>query len=427
MRVLIVGTGQRHYREYLLRSIASTYDVHLFLSSEPTWERAYASDWTVLPNTLDAELLVDAARELAAETRIHGVLCWDEARILQTAAVAKALGLPGGDVDAVGRCRDKWLTRSALAEHGVAQPTSVLVGSTDEALAAAGRIGYPVILKPRALAASLGVVKVKSPAELIEQFPFASETTVPEAPSYLRAVLVEEFAAGSEISVDCAVHRGRVTPMFVAHKEIGFAPYFEEVGHVVDGSDHLLADPRLEQLLADTHAALGLTDAMTHCEVMLTPEGPKVIEVNARLGGDMIPYIGSRATGIDPGLAAAAVACGLPPRVARTEHLVGAVRFCYADGPVARLNTDALARDPAIDRFEALLGAHHLSLFPQGTVPGRIAYVTALARSEEACQSALDRAVGKLGVRSQSTGIVQGRPRPRRHQPARVGPTRLRG
>ncbi len=417
MRLLIIGTGQRPYREYLLRSIATEYDVHLLLSIEPTWERAYASGWTVLPSTLDVELLVAAARSAAAETRIDGVLCWDEARILQTAAVAEALGLPGGDVHAVGRCRDKWLTRQALSVREVAQPESVLVGSTDEALAVAGRIGYPVILKPRALAASLGVVKVASPAELIEQFPYASETTVPEAPSYDRAVLVEELVSGREISVDCAVHRGRVTPMFVAHKEIGFAPYFEEVGHVVDGGDRLLAEEPLLRLLADTHAALGLTDAMTHCEVMLTAEGPKVIEVNARLGGDMIPFIGSRATGIGPGLAAARVACGLPPRVSRTRCQVAAVRFAYADGPVTRLAADALAGDPVIDRFEALIGEHHLSLFPPGTVPGRIAYVTALAESADACRAALDRAVAGLRPGPRAP-VAAGRRRALRRRPA---------
>jgi carbamoylphosphate synthase large subunit len=422
--ILIIGTGQRHYREYLLASISTEYRVHLFLGGEPTWEREYAAGWTILPSTLEVDVLVAAARELAAGAVIDGVLCWDEARILQTAEVASALGLPGGDPPAVRSCRDKHMTRQALAAAGIPQPASVLVGSVEEALAAAAGIGYPVVLKPRALAASLGVVKVADPAELVERFAFASETTVPEAPSYEKAVMVEEFAEGDEISIDCALQHGRVLPLFVARKEKGFPPYFEEVGHYVDGGDELLTGSQMQALLSRTHSALGLTDGMTHCEVMLTAAGPKVIEVNARLGGDMIPYLGQCATGIEPGLVAAAVACGRVPRVRPRRTLVGAVRFCYARGSVADLDLDLCdvtfppggldlrdgglpaeglslreaALPPEVDRFQALLGPHHLSLFPAGTVPGRIAYITAVADSAEECRRALDQATDALDV-----------------------------
>jgi len=92
-------------------------------------------------------------------------------------------------------------------------------------------------------------------------------------------------------------------------------PYFEEVGHIVDAADPLLADPGLAAVLAAAHRALGFTDGITHAEFKLTGDGPVVIEVNARLGGDLIPYLGMRASGIDPGLAAAAVACGQRPQL----------------------------------------------------------------------------------------------------------------
>src|SRR5262249_4656937 len=52
--LLVIGTGMRHYREYLLASIAPRYRVHLFVGAEPTWEREYIGGWTVLPDTLDA-------------------------------------------------------------------------------------------------------------------------------------------------------------------------------------------------------------------------------------------------------------------------------------------------------------------------------------------------------------------------------------
>src|SRR5262245_61143603 len=160
--LLVVATGMRTYREYLLRSIRGEFDIHLFHVDEPTWEKEYISGWTVLPSTLDGPAMARAARELHAATPVAGVLCWDEGRIHAAAYVAEALGLRNGEPDVIWRLRDKGQTRAALDEAGVAQPRSVAVKTLDEALAAADRVGYPAILKPRGLGASLGVVRVEN-------------------------------------------------------------------------------------------------------------------------------------------------------------------------------------------------------------------------------------------------------------------------
>ncbi|TCC50046.1 ATP-grasp domain-containing protein [Kribbella capetownensis] len=394
--LLVVATGMRLFREYILRSIAPQYRIHMFLHAEPTWETEYIENWTVLDSTLDADALVAAANELNDKEAIDGVLCWDEARILQTARIAEALGLPGGDVAMVNRCRDKHLTRTALAEHGIPQPKSILVATVDEALAVAGDLGYPVILKPRALAASLGVVKVNSPEELGANWAFAHDTTVPEAPHYDVNVLVEEFADGYEISIDAAIYQGQVTPFCLARKEIGYPPYAEEIGHVVDAADPLLADDQLLQVLVDAHKAIAFTDGVTHTELMITADGPKLIEINARIGGDLIPYLGLQATGVDPGLAAAAVACGRQPLLLPDRTMVGGVRFFYVDEDDTVLDSVGFDSDGlpgTIDQLVPLMevGAT-TSPPPAGTLWGRIAYATTVATTVDDCRAGLDAA-----------------------------------
>lgn len=400
--LLLISTGDRQFREYLLGPIAGQYRVHLFLAAPAQWENDYVDAVTVLADTLDAELMIAAARELDARDRIDGVLCWDEARIIATSKIAEALGLPGGDPEVVTACRDKHITRQKLAAAGVAQPQSVVVGSLDEALAAAAEIGYPVVLKPRGIAASLGVVLARDEAAVREHFAFARETTVPGALVYDElAVLVEEFADGPEISIDCAVFHGQVYPICLAHKELGYPPYFEEIGHLVDGAEPMLSDPALITALEQAHAALGFTDGMTHTEYRLTPSGPKLIEVNARLGGDLIPYLGMRATGIDPGLAAAAIACGRQPEIASDRKLFGAVRFCYVpyEMTISQIGFDAERMpdglDLAVVRAEP---GQRLAPPPAGTVWGRIAYLTAIADTAESCRMTIEAAEEALVV-----------------------------
>ncbi len=403
--LLVLGTGSRNYREYLLASISTRYRIHLLLGAEPTWEQDYLTGYTVLTQmgeTIDAAEMIAAARALAADRRVSGVLTWDEARVLQAAKVAAALGLPGGDPQMALRCRDKHLTREALAAAGLAQPRSVLVSTPEAALDAAAAIGYPVVIKPRAMAASLGTVLVGSPAELTARFPFARDTTVPGAWRYDAGVLVEEYLDGPEVSIDSAVHRGRVWPMFVARKEVGYPPYFEETGHLVNAADPLLTDPDALRYLQDTHTALGFTDGITHTEVKLTQAGPKLIEVNARLGGDMIPYLGLRATGIDPGLAAAAVACGQHPQIRPDRALVGGVRFFYVDSDdtsIGSVHFDETGLPETLDLLVPLVKTGDVvSPPPKGTAFGRVAYATALAATEQDCRDALAAAQAALKV-----------------------------
>lgn len=400
--LLLVGSGMRTYREYLLASIGEVFDVHLLHTAEPQWERTHLRSWTVLASTLDGPAMAAAARLIHRDTPVSGVLCWDEGRIHATAYIAEALGLPNGDPAVIWRLRDKAQTRAALAVAGVAQPASVPVRTEAEALAAAEVVGYPAVLKPRGLGASLGVVRVAGPDELRRMFAFTRDTTAPDPVVYRtdHPVLVEQCVTGDEISIDAVVRDGRVTPLFLARKVVGYPPYAEEVGHFVDAADPLLHDPVLRTALQDTHTALGFTDGWTHTEFMLTDTGPQLIEVNGRLGGDLIPYLGELATGIDPGRVAADVACGREPDLTPRRSRVAGIRFCYVDDDdttIAWASFDPAGLPAEIDRAVVVVrpGAV-VSPPPKGTVWGRIAYATVVSDSVPHCRQALDAAQAAL-------------------------------
>lgn len=400
--LLLVRTGRRELREYLLRPISAAFRVHMFLGQEPTWEKEYVTGWTVFPDTLDSQAMLAEAQRINETEPVAGVMSWQESRTPQAAYVAGGLGLPGGDQDAIARCRDKHLTRQALDAAGVAQPRSVLVGTVEEALAAAERIGYPVVIKPSDLAVSFGVIKVDSPQQMPEQYEVTSAIKVPEIEGYRVRVLVEEFADGEEISVDCAVRGGRVQVLCVAHKTTGFAPYFIETGHVVDAGDPLRDDPALLALLQDTHTALGFGDGVTHSEIRFTSSGPKIIEVNARLGGDLIPYLGLRATGVDVGLAAARIACGQVPDSTPDRKLAAAVRFFNATEHNALIETIGFHADGLPDAIDTLVvlaaPGERRPIASKNPVDGRIAFATAVAPTVRECQAALDAAEAALSV-----------------------------
>ncbi|WP_433649985.1 ATP-grasp domain-containing protein [Micromonospora zamorensis] len=416
-RLLLVASGMQPYREYLLASIATRYRVHLFHTAEPTWERPYLDDWTVLDSTVDGLAMATAARGLHAATPFQGVLCWDEGRIHATAYIAEELGCRNGDPMVVWRLRDKAQTRQALALGGVRQPQSVPVSTVAEALLAADTIGYPVILKPRGLGASLGVVRVDDPAALRRFFPFTRDTTAPDPVLYSTdaPVLVEQCVTGEEISVDAVVTDGRVVPLFVARKVVGYPPYAEEVGHVVDAADPLLHDEDFRAVLQRTHEVLGFRDGCTHTEYMFGDDGPQLIEVNGRLGGDMIPYLGMLATGLDPGLIAAAASCGVTPDTMPIRRRVAGVAFRYVDADdtvIEDVTVDRAQLPDAVDLAVTLVRPGQMvSPPPRGTVWGRIAYVTVVADTPGECRAALDAAEKAVHWTGRPAGTADGETR----------------
>jgi biotin carboxylase len=392
--LIVVGSGERAYREYLLAGAAGRRSLWLLDGTLPTWQEPYIAGSTLVDPT-DAGALVAAARQVHRLRPVAGVLCYDEALIANAAQVVAALDLPGSRPAAVGACRDKQLTRRRLATAGIAQPGSIVVANEAEARAAANRIGYPVVLKPRALGASQGVVKVDEENQLVAGYAVARAAHHPAVPTYELGVLVEEYLDGPEISVDAAFTQGRYLPLVLARKMLGVPPYFEEVGHLVDPTDPLLRDRRLMRMLMEAHRALGLADLVTHTEVRLTAAGPRIVEINARPGGDLIPYLGQLATGIDVGGLLADVVAGTgisltPPR----RRLVAGIRFLYPleDCTVASMTLPQPGGALLEARPLASQGSE-LRLAPRGYAE-RYAALIAEGADRETCWRTLQAAAG---------------------------------
>jgi biotin carboxylase len=393
--LLVVGSGEQWYREYLLAGAAARHELWLLEAADADWQLPYVAGADRV-DVSDVEALSSAARAVAAHRCLAGVLCWDEALILPAAQLADRLGLRGPGAAAVQRCRDKASTRRHLALAGIPQPASVPVSSLEQAHAASGRIGFPVVLKPRGLGASQGVVRADSPADLDRAYRDAAAAFHPGVPRYRAGVLVEEYLVGPELSIDAAVLGGSVTPLTVALKELGLAPYFEEVGHRVDGSDPLLSDPELLELLRSVHAALGMDCAITHTELRLTAAGPRVIEVNGRLGGDLIPYLGWLARGIDHGRVAAELALGLPLSVTPSRRRAAAIQFGYPqwDCRVRKVHLPSVGG--GVVRADSLVEPGQIVRLPPHEYATRYAAAVCVGDDPAECQRRLDAAVGSI-------------------------------
>jgi biotin carboxylase len=382
--LLLVGSSGQRNREFILRSVTTRYRLWLLQPADVSWEAPYVAGNTVVDN-LDAPKLVEASRDVAANHKVAGVFCYDEGLVWPAASVSEALGLPGNTPETIAACRDKNATRVALERAGVPQPVSIGVHTLDEALAAAEKIGYPVVLKPRGLAGSMGVKLATDAAEVTSAYAAATAVSYPGVPVFEMSVLVEEYVNGPEISIDAVFYEGRYVPLVLARKQVGFAPFFEEIGHVVDAGDPLLSDPELIEALRRAHAALGFHTGVTHTEFRLGPRGPRLLEINARLGGDMIPYLGHLASGVDIALAAADVAAGRTPDTEFRHRKAATVTFLYPehDIEVEQVIVHEDRFPPQVHSATALAGAGAVLRLPPRGYIARYGRVITLADSVE--------------------------------------------
>lgn len=390
-RLLLVGSGDEAFRGYALKAISSRTAAALLVNRPATWERRYV-DRVEVVNLDDYAAARSAARRIGAD----GVLTYDERFVELTARLAADLRLPHPDPAAVRRCKDKSLLRELLHDRDLS-PVRFGVATTLGAATALGKdIGYPLVVKPRGLGGSAGVVRVDGPDQLAEAFSTAAGARVGSTVSAYAGVLLEEYLDGPEYSVDAVTVGGRTTPVVVAEKAVGLAPYFEEVGHVVPAAPSPALDEALG-LVRAVHTAAELDGLVTHTEFRLTPRGPRIVEVNVRLGGDLIPFLGLLALGVDLPAAAADVALGRTPQITPRRSGAAAVRFFYPDEDL-RVDQVSLRRPvdeyPGLERFVPLVASGDVLALPPRGFLSRLALAVVDGADRDQCHQRMAAVAG---------------------------------
>jgi biotin carboxylase len=390
--LVVVGGTDPVYRGYCLEHVAAGYDVALIDAKPPSRQQHLVVDHEVA-DPHDPAAVVAAGQALAARHPVAGVLTWDEYNLLSAATLAALLNLPGTAPAAILAARNKAASRRLFTEHGVPSATSTRVDTLEQATVAARHMGFPVVLKPASHGGSIGVIRVDRPEDLATAWEFAAGGASKQGPEG-HGVLVEEYLDGPEISVECASVRGRTTTLAVTRKQVGFAPYFEETGHTVTADDPLL--PQVAPIAAQAIRALGITEGIQHVEMRLTPTGPRIIEVNARIGGDLIGKLVHLATGLDLPRIAADIATGRTPSLTPTTRRTAAISIFYPPA-TGTLTARALATEPGqanpwLHQVTWLREVgEHVALPPEGTLAtARVGFAIVTADSASAARSRLD-------------------------------------
>ncbi|EST27008.1 ATP-grasp domain-containing protein [Streptomyces roseochromogenus] len=265
----------------------------------------------------DLPTVLRASRELAARTDLVAVVPGYEYAVDTCAHLARDLGLPGLAPEVVGALRDKKRMKEVLAAAGVLVARNRLVGTDADPVAVLADVGTPAVLKPVDGSGSQYVRRVDGAAELADYFAEVRANPIEDYGKLLGpSLLAESYVQGPEYSVEGYVQDTgdglRVHILAVTEKQLGPEPTFVEVGHAVDAPVSPADRARLADTARRAVRALGITVGCFHLEARLTPAGPYVMEVGARLGGDRIPWLVQAVWGADMWELAVRSFAGLP-------------------------------------------------------------------------------------------------------------------
>jgi biotin carboxylase len=247
--------------------------------------------------------------------------------------VAAELCLPHNPVDALYRATNKYLAREALAAAGIPNVAYALATDEPSLLAAARSIGYPVVLKPLTGVGSSLILRCENDRQAADAFrlamdilPLAHYEQLRMAPHRartldgaltefdpVRAVLVERYIEGPEASVECLVVGDHVVPLVVHDKIL-----LEETPTIC--FEHLLVAPperfsadeveEMRNYAVQVVQAVGLRDLFCHVELRYTKDGPRLLEINPRLGAGCVRDSIETFTGMDVDVTEAALIVG---------------------------------------------------------------------------------------------------------------------
>lgn len=188
-----------------------------------------------------------------------------------------------------------------LEDRGLPVPAGGPAASPGEALEAAGRVGWPAVVKPGRGAGAEGVTRVDDAGGLEEAWRRALAVE-PDRPP-----LVQALVEGEAASVCLLVEDGEPTALALNRQLVRFGPEARYRGGATPHA-HPDREAALEAAAGACRAVPGLR-GWVGVDLVLSPGGPVVIEVNPRLTTSYLPL---RAR-FGPALAGRALAAGLEP------------------------------------------------------------------------------------------------------------------
>jgi len=343
-------------------------------------------------STIDEDRILEAAKRHC----IDGILtiCTD-LPMRAVARVAKEMNLPGITPEAAFMCTNKGAMRKRLKEHGVPVPEYYNVVTREEYKEAISKFPEKCVVKAVDNSGSRGIQLIHNVKD---------EKTVDEAYDYCiqfshsGELVVEEFMEGPEICVETLNFDRKCHPIQITDQLEKQPPYFTDAGY---NQPSLLSEDvkeRIREVAIAANMALENYTGSSCTEMIVTKDGPKVVEVGARLAGDcMTTHLVPMSTGVNMVEGVINIALGRPVDITPKYQKASAIRY-YLKPTIGEITgIEGVEEAEKVEGIQQVTIVHGIGKIakPLRSSADRLAFVIAQADDAKSairqCEIALDK------------------------------------
>lgn len=345
--------------------------------------------------------------------QFDGVATFEEFAGPLAALLAKGLKLPGHPFLSIAYCRDKTFTREICIEAGIPSPRFFRIHAATDIDGAAGHVGFPAVLKPVSGASSVSTYRVNDRGELAHRY----HQTMQEAHDHLKVsgvhsddemeliwangfdMTLEQFLDGEEFDVDCLLSRGEVAYAAVTRDLPQL--YLREVGSQMPPDFPEERQSELIDFAAQVLTVMGFSEGAFHVELKYTSAGPRLIEVNARIGGGPIYKLNRLVWNVDLAEQYLMTRLGLPIRPRKSAcpqtHIITSDLPCPRSGIIEHVNfLKPLTGHSQVVHSKTYVQAGQFVTGPDKGVPDSLGEVMVQGDSITAASRAMDDILASL-------------------------------
>jgi biotin carboxylase len=231
--------------------------------------------------------------EVAKKYDIDGVMTQTNVGVPTVGAIVDTLGLAGNGSNVAYVTTNKIAMRERFKEFDVPSPKFVGVNTIEEACEAVERIGFPVMIKAVNSAGGRGVSRLDSLDGLKNAFEHSLMY------SRDKRICVEEFVEGIEVGAQAFSYDAELEIVLVHNDTVTPPPNYVPVGHSFPSKLPEEIFKKIEDTVSKALIALGIDYGPSNIDLIVTEEGPKILEIGARMGLTCLPELVYEHTGIN--------------------------------------------------------------------------------------------------------------------------------